>query len=304
MPNMKKKELVEESKTILEDYEGKITLRQLYYRLVAKHFIENTINSYKRLSRILVEARLNGEIPYEAFEDRTRIAEGEDRHFFTPENFFAYFRDEYEGAEETFRETAQRYELPLWYAQENYVEVWVEKQALQNIFKEVAEKYGVTLAVCRGYPSATFLYEAQQRIEESRVDADGHDRDIVILYFGDYDPTGEDIPRHIKQSLEEDFNMDIWHFEKVALTIEQIEDLNLPPEPTKKSDSRSIKFIEAHGDMAVELDAVEPRTLTHMIETSIQRFFDADAYETRRQVQEDYRNRIEGWIRDYFEAEE
>lgn len=298
--NMKKPELIEESRKILEDYEGKITLRQLYYRLVAKHYIENTINSYKRLSRILVEARLTGQIPFNAFEDRTRSAEGRDMSFFTPQYFFSYYKDEYENAENTFRNAPQSYNLPLWFGQENYVEVWLEKQALQNVFKEITDKYGITLAVCRGYPSTTFLYEAKERILDNREDEEGEDRNIVILYFGDYDPTGEDIPRHISYSLVSDFGVDISDFEKVALTIEQIEELNLPPEPTKKTDSRSRKFIEEHGDMAVELDAVEPRTLMSMIESAILRFFDRDAYEERNRIQEENRAMIEDWIRDYF----
>ncbi len=299
--NMPKAELIEKSREILEDYEGKITLRQLYYRLVARHYIENTVNSYKRLSRILVEARLTGQIPFDAFEDRTRSAEGGDIPYIMPDDFFSYYRNEYESAEDTFRNSPQSYRLPLWYGQPFYVEVWLEKQALQNVFKEITDRYGVTLAVCRGYPSTTFLYEAKWRILRNREDdKEDEDRDIVILYFGDYDPTGEDIPRHISYSLVSDFGVDISYFEKVALTLEQIEELNLPPEPTKKTDSRSRKFIEAHGDMAVELDAVEPRTLMSMIEEAILRFFDRDAYEERNRIQEENRAIIEAWIRDYF----
>jgi len=293
--NIPKQELIEISKEILTEYDGKITLRQLYYRLVAHHYIENTINSYKRLSRILVEARLTGQIPFDAFEDRTRTADGGDRPYFLPRDFFEYHRDEYEGAEDRFRNSPEHYELPLWYAQPYYVEIWLEKQALQNVFKEITEKYGLTLAVCRGYPSTTFLYEAKWRIMR---ESDG--RDIVILYFGDYDPTGEDIPRHIEHSLINDFDLNIETFQKVALTLAQIESLNLPPEPTKKTDSRSRRFIETHGDMAVELDAVEPRTLMQMIEDSILTFFDTGAYELRNRIQEESREVMRDWIRDYF----
>jgi len=65
-------EIVRASLEIFDQYDTAITLRQLYYRLVSRLLITNTINSYKRLSRILVKARERGDVPINCLEDRSR----------------------------------------------------------------------------------------------------------------------------------------------------------------------------------------------------------------------------------------
>ena len=61
-----------------------------------------------------------------------------------------------------------------------------------------------------------------------------------IYYFGDHDPSGVDIPRKVRQTLEE-FDCE-FEFECVAVTPDQISSMNLLTRPTKKSDSRSKGF--------------------------------------------------------------
>lgn len=57
--------------------------------------------------------------------------------------------------------------------------------------------------------------------------------------------------------------------EKIALTIQDITDYDLPPDFTKKTDSRSAKFIKKYGDLAVELDALPLPALQEKIRASI-----------------------------------
>ena len=49
-----------------------LTLRQVYYRLVAAGTIENNLAEYSKLSRILTKARLDGLVSWESMEDRSR----------------------------------------------------------------------------------------------------------------------------------------------------------------------------------------------------------------------------------------
>src|SRR4029077_1657950 len=64
-------ERVNQTLSGLRDY-WPLTLRQVYYQLVAALFIENNEEQYKKLSRILVKARLSGLVTWDALEDRAR----------------------------------------------------------------------------------------------------------------------------------------------------------------------------------------------------------------------------------------
>ena len=86
-----------------------------------------------------------------------------------------------------------------------------------------------------------------------------NDKEAVILYYGDFDPSGKDIDRFIKESLEW-FGLDI-EFIRIAITLEQIEEHNLPhtPDDAKeiakmRRDPRFKKW--EYGLFRVELDAL------------------------------------------------
>ena len=49
-----------------------LTLRQVYYQLVATGEIDNNRNQYQRLSRVLSKARIDGLVSWKAIEDRVR----------------------------------------------------------------------------------------------------------------------------------------------------------------------------------------------------------------------------------------
>ena len=46
-----------------------MTLRQVYYQLVSRQVVENNRSQYQALSKLLVTARREGEIPWEWIED-------------------------------------------------------------------------------------------------------------------------------------------------------------------------------------------------------------------------------------------
>ena len=122
-----------------------------------------------------------------------------------------------------------------------------------------------------------------------------------LLYFGDFDPTGLDIPRNIKERLEE-FGVD-FEFHRLAITDEQIKQHNIPPIPTKKTDSRTAGFVAKHGDRAVELDALNPKVLQKLIDDSITQYLDKDLYDETLQEQEEDLTKIGEFI-DKCEIEE
>jgi len=263
----KKEALIEGSQEILEMYDDAITLRQLYYRLVARNLIENKQSNYQYLSRAMVEARLDGRIGFEDIEDRTRSVEGGDWMDITPQRRL-------EMAVERIKELPERHCKPMWLMQPYYVEIWCEKQALSNIFEAVGYTYCVKSFASRGYTSWTALYDGAMRFQEQSDQG----KEVVLLYFGDYDPSGKDIERFIRSTMQRTFNLDLT-VKRVGLTKDQIDQYKLPPQPCKSSDARYDQFVADHGNIAVELDALEPSILKDMIEESISEYYDETIYQ-------------------------
>src|SRR5207249_427636 len=123
---------------------------------------------------------------------------------------------------------------------------WLEKDALSGIFEDALEPYGVTLNVGRGYDGWASIRNAAQRYEDKEP--------VTVLYFGDFDPSGEDMVRSLRERLAF-FDCEP-ELVKCALTAEDVTRYNLPPDFTKTTDTRRAAFVAKYGDVAVELDAL------------------------------------------------
>lgn len=62
----------------------------------------------------------------------------------------------------------------------------------------------------------------------------------------------------------------------IALTREQIKKYNPPPNPAKKSDPRSKKFIAMHGATSWEVDALSPDVMIKLVKKEIENHLDQD----------------------------
>ena len=63
-----------------------------------------------------------------------------------------------------FAETARRaYRRNVWPTQSQYVECWLEKDALSGIFQDALRPYGVTLNVGRGYDGWDSIHNGAER---------------------------------------------------------------------------------------------------------------------------------------------
>jgi hypothetical protein len=217
-----------------------MTLRQVFYRLVARQLIENRSQHYDSLSKALVRARQDGTIPWEWIEDRLRWP-----HEVPMWASIADF-----GAD-----VVEDYRRDVWTTQPRYFELWCEKDALSGIFQQELWRYGVTFNIGRGYDSWTVIKDTAARLAV-------HDHPL-ILYFGDFDPSGE----HMVVSLEERLQWFDLPFElqKMALTRQDIDDYQLPADFTKVGDTRAAAHIAKYGDIAVELDALPVEVLRERI---------------------------------------
>lgn len=262
--------LVKEVNKVISAYTQRLSLRQIYYRLVSAHVIENTMNEYKALSRYLVKAREEGRVSWRKIEDRARDTHGSDLGYddYLDGDIFIKRR-----LEKTF--SPAYFEFKKWLGQNENVEVWIEKDALSRLASNVANKYGVTVCPSKGYSSFTYIMEAVERIRR-------YNGDVTILYFGDYDPSGLDITRDLRDRLHA-YGADV-KVERICLSREQIDFHNLPPFPAKKSDVRYEKFVQRTGaDDAVELDALEPNDLENYIKEAIESHINWDTWNEMRE---------------------
>lgn len=253
-------ERIEQCNEIIESYleQGlRLTLRQLYYQLVTRNLIPNVERSYKNLSSLVSDARLAGVMDWDAIEDRVRQP---------------HIPLEFHDLEHRIATAIQNYRLPRWATQPSYAELWVEKDALAGVLSPLASKYHVTLMVNRGYSSQSAMYESAKRFMEVQ---DG-ERQLVLFYLGDFDPSGEDMVRDIRERLEMFGVVDL-DVQKLALTKTQIRQYNPPPNPAKITDPRAAAYIEAHGDKSWEVDALPPEVLSRIIRLAFDEIIDVDA---------------------------
>lgn len=269
-----KEAVCEHIKQIISEYDAEgyvLTLRQLHYQLVTKNWIINHDSAYKKLGNILDDMRYSGEVDWEAIEDRGRVP---------------YLPYSVENIEDAMQDTIDQYRLDLMKGQENYIELWTEKDALSGILKRSTQRYHVHLVVNKGYTSSTAIYNAYDRFC-NRIKTS---QKVVVLYFGDHDPSGLDMVRDIRERLEFMFTngdnyyqlfenegreiSDWFEVRHIGLTKKQINQYNPPANPTKLTDSRADKYIKIHGKTCWEVDALNPRTLTTIVETNIKSLID------------------------------
>lgn len=261
----------------------RLTLRQLYYRLIAgDHFpasrrfqvpgsdglTANVQKNYKWLGDMLSKARIGGKIDWSHIEDRTRGAEGGDAGWSSPAS--------------AIRSIPNWYGITHWDGQPEYLEVWVEKDALSDVISRPADRWDVGYMACKGSPSTSVMHDSARRIR--RQEQDG--KKATILYLGDHDPTGLDIDRDIQDRLRL-FRCDAT-VKRLALTMEQIEELQPPPSPVKETDSRTGGYVDTYGTTDCwELDALEPAALDALIDEEIQQHIDMDLRQERLDQEED-----------------
>ncbi len=272
-----KEEVIDHITAIIDDFVGQgyiLTLRQLHYQLVAGNLIVNHDKTYKKLGQIVTDCKYAGIIDWNHIEDRGRIP------------YLPYWVVDVPDA---LNDTIGQYRLNRQLGQDNELELWTEKDALSGILRRSTKKYHIQLVVNKGYTSSSAIYRAYQRIVRSIQDG----RKFTLLYFGDHDPSGLDMIRDIRVRLEEmlkngrhfgelfqdEIEITDW-FEvlPIGLTKKQIRKYKLPPNPTKMSDARSENYIKEHGKVCWEVDALNPKTLTEIVETNITKIIDVKMY--------------------------
>jgi len=251
-------ELLAQVQKVIESYGFALTLRQIYYQLVAKQIIPNQQKFYTKLSRLCVNGRDEGLLPEEAFADRLRQID-------KPSSWI--------DLNAFIRTVINSYRKDIWEDQPKYIEIWSEKDALRGVITQVTHDLDVSLLIVRGQVSRTAIYESYERFAEKIQKS----KDCYLYYFGDFDPSGLVIYYSLIERLRKygPYGERI-NFQRVALTPVQIETYNLPQDPAKQSDPSYKSFVAQYGDNVVELDSLPPDSLRDLIRDCIESNIDND----------------------------
>ena len=262
----------------------RLTLRQLYYQFVARDLIANKEAEYRKLGNVVNKMRLPG-LDWNAIEDRNRVPS---------------VPSEWNDIPELVDTALRSFRLPRWEDQPHYCELWVEKAALAGVLEPMASEYHVTLMVNRGYSSQSAMYESARRILRNAV-ADGRGKPVTVFYLGDHDPSGQDMVRDIQDRLDM-FTMNSLDLDVkcIALTTEQVEQYDPPPNPTKLSDSRAEGYIARHGHECWEVDALDPDTLQQLIRDEFEAVVDMRKMDKVKRREKKLKDELESVVEEHF----
>jgi hypothetical protein len=259
-------EMIDTVNEILADYADQgydLSLRQLYYQLVSKNIIPNSEKSYKNLGSLVNDARMAGMVDWDMIKDRGREVIS-NPHWTDPTHFV--------------ESVAPQFRFNLWHDQDTYVEVMVEKQALEGVLEPVCRQLDVPFTANKGYSSQSAMYEASKRFLANAKQG----KELYVIYLGDHDPSGIDMSRDVEERLDLFVKTSMNRMDeigpnepsavtmkRVALNMSQIRELNPPENPAKMSDSRSSGYVARFGESSWELDAIEPRQLAELVTEAV-----------------------------------
>jgi hypothetical protein len=263
------KEMIEVLNSIAEDYSAQgfvLTVRQMYYQLVARDVVPNTMKSYKRVASIINDARLAGMIDWDVIEDRTR----------------AFVRRQRWGSpQDILAAAANSYHEDMWGGQVTRPFVIIEKEALVGILDATCRKYDVPILAARGYPSSSVLREFA--LKDLLPAAQEFGQSLRVIHCGDHDPSGIDMTRDLAERLEL-FTGGVVEVDRVALNMKQVEQQKPPPNPAKQTDARFEGYRRKYGKSSWELDALSPKYLNSVVEKAIMKCVDDNKAWTAQQV--------------------
>ena len=262
-----------------------LSLRQLYYQMVARGYIENSDRSYKNLGSLVSDSRLAGYIDWNMIQDRGRET---------------IMPPRWKDPAEIVAAAASQFAIDRWENQVNHIEVMVEKQALEGVLIPVCRETGVNFSANKGYSSSSTMYQTGRRVQLKLLDG----KDVYILYLGDHDPSGIDMTRDVGDRVRlfaEDEQVEVM---RLALNFDQIEILNPPENPAKTTDSRARAYIAEFGMSSWELDAIEPTALADLVRRAVESLRDEDLWRETLQREALMRAELGSFVKSYSERNE
>ena len=272
--------VINNSNDIISEYKAQgfdLTLRQLFYVHVSRGQLPNKQSEYKRLGDIINDARMAGQVDWEAIVDRTRHVRK---------------NSHWNGPSEIVKSCAEQFQIDKWAGQPKYCEVYVEKDALIGVVEPICSALDVPCLSCRGYASQSEVWSSAQRLI-------GHlkqGQKVTVFHLSDHDPSGLDMSRDLQDRFDKFSDWcggDRIKVERIALTMAQVKHYNPPPNPAKETDSRFAGYRSQFGDKSWELDALDPKTLTALIAKHVKSVRDDRRWTLRVAIENGHKQELE-----------
>jgi len=256
---------------VLEEYRDHLplTVRQVFYRLVATRDYEKTERAYSRLGEHLVSARRSRRIPFHAIRDDGVVTRAPS-WYADPADFWDYVGGQARG----YRRDRQA-------GQRQRIELWCEAAGMMPQLGRVADDFSVPVYSAGGFVSLSGVRQIVDRALTRTVPT-------MILHVGDLDPSGASIFDSLAADAAAFMDADAYVgtqrivARRVALTPEQVAAHELPTAPPKASDSRSKRW---RGGTC-QLEALPPDLLATIVADAISSELDSERYraEIEREV--------------------
>jgi hypothetical protein len=225
-----------------------LTVRQIFYRLIAWHGHEKSKAFERQLYETMNRARRAGMIPFDAIRDDGAIIKA-------PACW-----DGPEALIEAVADTAAALRLDRQAGQLVRLFLWCEAAGMVPQLERVAEPFGITVLSGGGFDSVTAKHEAARTITAHRR--------AEVLHIGDLDPSGEAMWKALGEDIEA-FRRGLGHtcdfrMSRLAVTSAQVAAMSLPTALPKDTDRR--RFDHAG---TVQAEAIPPDTLAAIVREAI-----------------------------------
>lgn len=255
-----------------------LTLRQIFYILVSNYGFDKSETAYQRLGETLNKARRARLIDMDDIRDdgfRELIPWFYVRHRIqvAPQ----YSEDHFVAA---FKEAAEVFELDRQQHQPRKLFIWCEAAGMAPQLRNAAADWHVPVLSSGGFDSVTSKHRMALRL--------AHAGQAEILHLGDHDPSGV----HMFSSLDEDLQAFLDHYggqvtmTRLAVTPIQVDDMDLPTAPPKRTDNRSF------AGQTTQCEAIPPRELRRIVQRAIQDRIDLDIYNADLTREEEIRESL------------
>jgi hypothetical protein len=259
------RKLMEEIDAAISEYypPTPLTVRQVFYRLLGKRIVKKTEKAHDRIERTISEMQYTGMLDWDGIVDPGRATQ---KHL------------EFADVPDALQTLANEYRTDWWAEQSQRVEVWSEKETIVEFLRPVADKWHVRMLLNRGRGSDAAMKDAAERMN-------AFEKQTFILYLADHDSAGLLMIDSTSEKLTT-FSPQAYDLVHIALTQKQVQQYSLPPSRVKRSEPGAKQYVRRHGRRCWELDALDPKVLTAMVEEAITAHIDRPEAFKRRQAQD------------------
>jgi hypothetical protein len=271
-PHKKSLALLDQIDSIIAVYQMALTIRQIFYRLVARYFYEKTEHAYKNLAELLNRARRARRIPMDAIRDDSSVS-----------YYPVYYRDA-EDFLASVRDDLSRFRLDRQKGQRRRLVVMCEAAGMAPQLFQLTEPYGIPVLSGGGFDSTSDKHRLGENWAYEKPP-------VTVLRIGDYDASGQSMHMSLMEDViafAEYFGGEV-EFVQVAITPEQARERNLPSAPPKATDKRGVHFTDTETWQA---EALDPNELAQILERAILDRLDYAAYEAVLAEEEETRRTL------------